>query len=116
MFMGYKIFFTIFLFSLTLLQSSLFGLSATPAQQSMSRASDSQKNPLTISEIWQGGKIIVLSDNSKWDVAPDQIDVSGGWLGPAEVEIVKVGSNKNYPYKMTNNWTGSSVMVKPHQQ
>ena len=83
----------------------------TPAQHALRKGNHVEETTHTISEILSGGRIIVLDDGSKWEVAPSGVDKSGGWLGPADVKLRYIGT-KNYPYQIYNSWTKSKVMAR----
>ncbi len=67
------------------------------------------KKPLTLSENRSEGKMIILSDGSRWQIAPEDVDRSSLWLTPFPIRIEKSDDNPQYPYKIINTYTGSSV-------
>jgi hypothetical protein len=67
---------------------------------------------LTLSENRLNGKILLLSDGTKWQIAPDDLDRSSLWLTPFPVRVERNDQNAAYPYKIINNYTGSSVKAK----
>ncbi len=89
----------------------------SPAQKAM-RKHQGMTSPRvtmkgTIKEILDGGRIIVLNDDSRWVIAPGDIEYTGGWLGPAPVFIVMDGGEQDdYPYTITNTWTNKSVHAR----
>ena len=89
------------------------GKTLTPAEQSMQRSMPQEKSNHTLSEILGGGRVIVLEDGSQWEVHPDDIDKSGGWLGPADV-VLSTRNDPTYKYQIFNDWTNSSVRVRPY--
>ena len=104
--------------SLLVCASYLFadGKTLSPAEKSMQNAMpDQQQSSHTLSEILNGGRIIILEDGTQWEVHPDDIDKSGGWLGPADV-VLSSSKDSTYKYKIFNDWTNSSVRVRPYQK
>lgn len=69
-----------------------------------------KKHP-TISENLQSGHYLRLSDNTLWQVRPQDVPVVQGWITPAEV-VVSQSGDRQYPTKLTNSVTGSSVFAK----
>ncbi|GAB4186685.1 MAG: hypothetical protein Tsb0015_04710 [Simkaniaceae bacterium] len=74
-----------------------------------------EKAALTLSENRFNGKILILSDGSQWQISPDDIDRSSLWLTPFPVRIERNDENLNYPYRILNNYTGSSVKARKIQ-
>ena len=68
------------------------------------------KHP-TLSENLQSGQYIELSDNTIWQIRPKDLPISQGWITPAEIIVTQSG-DRNYPSKLTNSVTGSSVFAK----
>lgn len=66
---------------------------------------------LTVSINIADGKKIVLSDNSVWDVAPEDQQMASSWLGAQPVAISS-SDNTLYPFLMTNMRTNTSIKVK----
>ena len=66
-----------------------------------------------LSENIQGGRVLRLSDNTMWEVNPDDITISRIWLFPFPVKIeADQVANPAYPYKFTNLRTGTTIHVK----
>ena len=100
---------------------SLFFLTSvmalSPAQRSMRRHSRGASPRVTmkgtIKEVLDSGRVLVLNDDSKWVIAPRDIQYTGGWLGPAPVFVVLDGSmQEEYPYTITNTWTDKRVQAR----
>ena len=89
------------------------GKAFSPAEKSMQNSAPIPQSTHTLSEILNGGRIIVLEDGSQWEVHPDDIDKSGGWLGPADV-VLSLTKDNTYKYQIFNDWTNSSVRVRPY--
>lgn len=92
----------------------LFGATTlTPGQKAADQQMEqkSEEN-LSISEVYEGGRKIKMSDGSIYDVDKNDSDVSGGWLG-GDVRIECQG-NGQYPCKIHNKWTGSTVKAKKY--
>ena len=71
-----------------------------------------QQLDLTIDENLHGGKVIVLSDGSTWEVAPQDLNTSQSWILPTPLKVEK-SNNPSYPYKITTIATGTSILVRP---
>ncbi len=101
--------------SLVLSLSCLLGDAKTlsPAEKSMQNNVPAPQSTHTLSEILNGGRVIVLEDGSEWEVHPDDIDKSGGWLGPADV-VLSPSKDNIYKHQIFNDWTNSSVRVRPY--
>lgn len=66
-----------------------------------------------LSENIQGGRVLRLSDNTMWEVNPDDVTISRIWLFPFPVKIEPDEvTNPAYPYKFTNLRTGTVIHVK----
>ena len=66
---------------------------------------------LTVSINIGSGEKIVLSDNSVWEVAPEDQELASSWLGSNTVEITP-SDNKVFPFLMTNVRTRDAIKVK----
>ncbi len=66
---------------------------------------------LTVAINVSGGEKIVLSDNSVWDVAPEDQSTAAGWIGSIAVEL-SASTNAAYPFNMTNMKTRVTIKVK----
>jgi hypothetical protein len=66
---------------------------------------------LTLSLNINGGKKLLLSDHSLYEIAPDDVNISSAWLSPVTIEVSSSG-DPNYPEKLTNVDSGSSVRAK----
>ncbi|MGE0198095.1 MAG: hypothetical protein AB7N99_07505 [Simkaniaceae bacterium] len=71
-----------------------------------------QQQDLTVDLNLHGGKVLVLSDGSTWEVAPQSLTTSQSWIFPAPLMIEKSG-NSAYPCKIINKTTQSYVLVRP---
>lgn len=58
-----------------------------------------------------GGKIIQLSDNTVWEIAPEDIKISETWLNSIPIKVTKT-TNPNYPYLLINLLNKVSVKAK----
>lgn len=68
---------------------------------------------LYLSENIQGGRVLRLSDNSMWEVAPADVTISRIWLFPFPVKIeADEVTNPAFPFKFTNLRTGTIIHVK----
>ena len=62
----------------------------------------------------KSGSQIRLSDGSLWTIHPKDTIITQSWITPVEI-IVSQSGDPNYPYKLTNSLTGSSVRAKKAQ-
>ena len=69
-----------------------------------------EKNAV-ISENLYNGRYIRLSDQSTWEINPDDTPLTQGWITPVEI-VVSQSGDPQYPYKLTNSLTGSSVKAQ----
>lgn len=67
--------------------------------------------PAVLSENLQNGRYIRLSDRTTWEINPNDTALTQGWITPAEI-IISQSGDSNYPYKLTNSLTGSSVKAR----
>lgn len=74
-----------------------------------------QKPPIltkpTISENFYNGQYIRLSDGSLWNIRPQDTPITQGWITSVEI-IIEPSQDPEYPNKLTNTLTGSSVLAK----
>ena len=68
---------------------------------------------LRIAEVINDGQTLILSDDSKWEIAPEYQNIAAGWLGASEVSIKKVSDKGEYNYSIYNHWTESEVLARP---
>jgi hypothetical protein len=69
---------------------------------------------LSLSINIDGGKKLELSDNSIWEIAPDDLQKSAIWITPFPVQIVPSG-DPTYPCLIINTNSGVSVRARPIQ-
>ena len=74
-------------------------------------ASEQELHALTVSLNVYDGKIIQLSDNSVWEIAPDDLVISQTWLSSIPIKITDT-SNPDYPYLLTNLRNNQSIKAK----
>ena len=67
---------------------------------------------ISIEENLHGGKVLVLSDGSTWEVAPQDLTISQSWILPVPLKIEK-SNNTSYPYRIINTNSNSSVLARP---
>ncbi len=65
----------------------------------------------TLQENLNSGSYIRLSDNSLWNIHPKDVSITQGWITPVDI-LVSQSGDPNYPYKLTNSLTGSSVRAR----
>jgi hypothetical protein len=71
-----------------------------------------QQESLTVEENLHGGKILILSDGTKWEIAPQDLSTSSSWILSVPMKVEK-SNNKMYPYKIININSQSSVLARP---
>jgi hypothetical protein len=69
----------------------------------------SQKSMLT--ENLQNGHYIRLADKSTWNIRPQDVPITQGWITSVDIAISQSG-DPSYPYKLTNTLSGSSVLAR----
>ncbi len=69
------------------------------------------QTPLSLSINIDNGKKLLLSDNSVWEIAPDDLKTSAIWITPFPVKITP-SNNPNYPFIITNTNSGMSVKAR----
>jgi len=75
------------------------------------QASVNYNNTLTVFLNIGSGQKIMLSDNTVWEVSPDDQTLASSWLGSNPVQLTD-SSNQAFPYLMTNLRTQQSIKVK----
>jgi hypothetical protein len=65
----------------------------------------------TISESIQNGKFIRLSDGTLWSIAPEDTVLTQSWITPVEIIVTQTGDSE-FPYKLTNTLTGTTVRAQ----
>jgi len=74
-----------------------------------------QKPPILakpmITENFYSGQYIRLSDGSLWNIRPQDTPITQGWITSVEI-IIEPSQDPDYPNKLTNTLTGSSVLAK----
>lgn len=68
-----------------------------------------------LSENLYNGSYIRLSDNTLWNIRPQDTPITQGWITPVEI-VVTPSQDQKYPYRLTNSLTGSSVLAKKATQ
>lgn len=95
--------------------------SQTPGQSAANRHNGYKNEKLEIVQNNYGGRQLILSDHSKWEIYPKDMERSGGWIG-GEIQITKEDvhyrrdGSKYYRYKLYNNATDNSVWARPIDQ
>ena len=78
----------------------------------IAQESGGENQEITVDENLHNGKIIVLSDGSTWEVAPQSLQTSQSWIFPSALKIEKI-NHPSYSYKITNIHTGSYILARP---
>lgn len=64
-----------------------------------------------LSENLHSGSYIRLSTGTLWKINPKDVPITQGWITPVDIRIAQSG-DAEYPYKLTNTLTGSSVKAQ----
>lgn len=70
-----------------------------------------KEQEITIEENLHGGKVLVLSDGSTWEVAPQDLKTSGTWIFPVPLKIEK-SNNQAYPHRLVNTNSNTSILAR----
>jgi hypothetical protein len=92
---------------------------AQQAQECPSSAMDTPQAPsssmkpsdLTLSINAQNGQQLILSDSTRWQIHPQDVNIASLWLTPSHISI-KPGTDPAYPYILTNLTTNQSIRAK----
>lgn len=90
----------------------VFGGARTTTPTDSSQSSQQMmgdERQITITEVGNNGQTLTLSDGSMWRVSPNDVDTAGMWMATQELTITRTNMNPDYPYKITNSATQSSV-------
>ena len=71
-----------------------------------------QQQEVTVNENLHSGKVLVLSDGSTWELAPQSLEVSQTWIFPSPLRVDRI-NHPHYPYKITSIETHSYVLARP---
>ena len=69
------------------------------------------KGRTQISENLLNGRQIRLTDGSLWSIRPKDVPITQSWITPVDIIITQSG-DPDFPYKLTNSLTGSSVFAQ----
>jgi hypothetical protein len=73
--------------------------------------SSQDTEPLSLSINIDNGQKLQLSDNSIWEVHPQDVDISAVWITPFPLKIEK-STNPTYPFLLKNTRTQMSVRAR----
>lgn len=62
----------------------------------------------------EGGRFLILSDNTVWIINPSDVANTSSWLGPVYLDF-STSTDPNYPVKITNRSSKTSVLAKKGQ-
>ena len=74
-------------------------------------ALQSKKKDPQLQDNLKGGQYIRLTDESLWKINPSDRLISQSWITQAEITVAEC-EDKDYPFKLTNSLTGSSVKAQ----
>ena len=58
------------------------------------------------------GKELILDDNSRWEVDPEDHEISSSWISPFPL-VITYGSSDEFPYVITNTLSQAVVKARP---
>jgi hypothetical protein len=70
-----------------------------------------QSRSLSLALNVNGGKKLLLSDHSLYEISPDDVALASAWLSPSLVDIIPSG-DAQYPDRIVNKDTGTSVKAR----
>jgi hypothetical protein len=73
-------------------------------------AQNSSKGPI-LQENLKSGHFVRLSDDSLWEIRPEDTPITQGWITPVEIKVT-LSDDSEYPYNLTNTLTGSVVKAR----
>lgn len=73
-----------------------------------------KSNP-RVQEVLNRGKFVRLSDNSLWEIDPEDTPITQSWVTPSDIKVGET-RDKDYPFSLTNNLTGSTVKARKAQK
>lgn len=74
-------------------------------------SSPAKPSDLTLSINAQNGQQLILSDSTRWQIHPQDVNIASLWLTPSQVSI-KPSNDPTYPFVLTNLATNQSVRAK----
>ena len=74
-------------------------------------ANDAPTQVPILQESFNQGKSIRLSDNSLWEIHPEDTPITQSWITPVEIFAIE-NTNIYYPYQLTNSLTTSTVRAR----
>ena len=75
------------------------------------KASTPEQKRIFLSLNINEGQKLLLSDQSLYEISPDDVNTAGGWLTPVRIEIAPSG-DPQYPVFLTNTDSGSKVKAR----
>ncbi|MDE3055355.1 MAG: hypothetical protein KGI80_01475 [Verrucomicrobiota bacterium] len=78
-------------------------------------ASEGTQEMPHLSENLLDSRFLKLSDNTLWNVRPEDVPIAQGWITPAEIKITP-SDDPTYPSRLTNMISGSSILARQVQQ
>ncbi|MEM8727221.1 MAG: hypothetical protein AAGE99_00690 [Chlamydiota bacterium] len=66
---------------------------------------------ITIEENLHGGRVLVLSDGSTWEVAPQDLKTSRTWILAVPLKI-EASRHPAYPHRLVNINSDTSILVR----
>ncbi|PIS01920.1 MAG: hypothetical protein COT85_07175 [Chlamydiae bacterium CG10_big_fil_rev_8_21_14_0_10_42_34] len=70
-----------------------------------------KKQPPILQENLKNGHYIRLSDNSLWEINPEDTPITQGWITAVEIKA-SPSNDPDYPYILTNTLTESTVRAR----
>jgi hypothetical protein len=76
------------------------------------RQTATEKVKPVLQESIHNGRYLRLSDESLWEIHPKDTPITQSWITPVEI-IASPSEDPDYPFKLTNSLTGTSVLARP---
>lgn len=64
-----------------------------------------------IEAVLKRGRFIRLSDETLWEIDPQDTLITQSWITPSEINVAE-NTDDDYPYSLTNSLTGSKVRAR----
>ena len=78
---------------------------------SQTSAATAEKKPAIVNESLNNGQFIRLSDGTLWEIHPGDRSITQSWISAVAINVVP-SNDPNYPFRLTNSLTGSSVLAR----
>ena len=79
--------------------------------QNMSAQKHQKTESVSLAENYHGGRVLQLTDQTIWEVAPQDVTYTALWITPFPIQI-GTSSDPTYPNTLTNLTSGTTVRVR----